>query len=153
MDDGMTGGLYKFDDRGNGLWVETDTGLTDNRVHALAPQNSAPSYAGTKTGLYRSTDGGHTWQSTTLNTGLVTSILISPSSAATVYAATDGNGVYESTDSGVTWSAINNGMGSLNVRSIVFDPTVSTTLYAGTSNGIYKTTDGGVTWNSAGSGL
>jgi photosystem II stability/assembly factor-like uncharacterized protein len=121
-------------------------------------------------GIYRSLDGGQTWQ----NMGLKDSkhigrVLIDPRNPSTVYVAVLGHlwgpnrerGVYKTTDAGKTWTQslfVNEDTG---VTDIAMDPGSSGTLYAaayqrrrtpwgfnggGPGSSIYKTIDGGASW-------
>jgi photosystem II stability/assembly factor-like uncharacterized protein len=76
------------------------------------------------TGIYKTTDGGTTWTSTTasLNDSFdpYSDVVIDPNNPATVYMAigdvfgnpygTGGNGVYKSTDAGATWTKLGGGL-------------------------------------------
>jgi uncharacterized repeat protein (TIGR01451 family) len=69
------------------------------------PSNSANLYAGTFAGLFKSTNGGATWNPsgfglTTLN---IQQLRIDPNTPTTIYAATAGAGVFKSMDAGATW--------------------------------------------------
>ena len=72
-------------------------------MNALAIDPSAPAtlYAGTDSGVFKSTNAGGNW--TAINTGLtntcVLALVIDPSAPATLYAGTLG-GVFKSTDGG-----------------------------------------------------
>ncbi|WP_455378915.1 WD40/YVTN/BNR-like repeat-containing protein, partial [Petrachloros mirabilis] len=50
-------------------------------------------------------------------------------------------------DSGKTWQANNQGLATLNIRTLAMAPKNSQTLYAGTNgSGLYRSTDAGATW-------
>src|SRR5205085_4165956 len=125
-------------------------------VDSTSPQTL---YLGARDGIYKSTDGGTTWNNvgTGFPAGAVAkTILVDPVAPATLYAATPGNGVYKSVDGGVHWAAINNGAmtSTTGVNALVMDPGSSATLYAGSLNGaMLKTTDGGATWITITAGL
>jgi photosystem II stability/assembly factor-like uncharacterized protein len=58
-------------------------------------------------------------------------------------------GVYKSTDGGASWKALNKGLATLNIRSLVQSPTDSQVLYVGTNgSGLYCSRDGGETWEA-----
>jgi photosystem II stability/assembly factor-like uncharacterized protein len=110
-------------------------------------------------GLYKSTDGGATWQAK--NSGMDLSWLnihclaVNPTNADIVYAGTWKDGVYKTTDGGENWALVNNGLGSLDVRSLAIDPQDSETLYAGLGEGVgvYKTTNGALLWGESNLGF
>src|SRR5688500_16105074 len=126
---------------------------------AVSPTNSAVVYAGMiNGGLFRSVDGGNTWNGVTLPVfnPVVFSIVFDPATPSTVFVGT-GNGVFRSADSGTTWTPINN-FGGLafppNVRALAIDPATPLTMYAGTfGNGIFKSTNGGFVWSPINNGL
>jgi hypothetical protein len=49
-----------------------------------------------------------------------------------------------------SWMAINTGLISLDVRTLVIDPVNATTIYAGSRVGVCKSTDGGANWRQSG---
>src|SRR5262249_14410539 len=103
--------------------------------------------------------------------GVVSAIVIDPTTPATLYAGTYGGaGVLKSTNAGGTWGAANTGLpGSRFVIALVIDSTPPTTLYAATPvalphalrvgaritdggpdiTSIFRSTDGGGTWSAA----
>ncbi|NBC16718.1 MAG: T9SS type A sorting domain-containing protein [Bacteroidetes bacterium] len=89
-------------------------------------------------GIYRSQDGGETWQQ--VNTGLIdttiTDLAVYPN--GTLLAATYRGGVHRSTDGGDTWLPLNRGLPSLQVTALAV--TDEGTVYAGTDQGIYRST-------------
>ncbi|GIV62177.1 MAG: hypothetical protein KatS3mg044_1043 [Rhodothermaceae bacterium] len=130
--------------------------------------SSRSSYAGT--GVYRSTDGGRTWEHLGLaETHRTGRIVLHPEDPNTVWVAAAGHlyspnperGVYKTTDGGKTWRKtlfVNDDTGAID---LVLDPTNPAVLYAamwersrrawnfvegGEGSGIYKSTDGGETW-------
>ncbi len=130
--------------------------------------SSRSSYAGT--GVYKSTDGGRTWQHMGLaETHRTGRIILHPEDPNTVWVAAAGHlyspsearGVYKTTDGGRTWQKtlyVNPRTGAID---LVIDPNDPDVLYAamwerarrawnfveaGEGSGIYKSTDGGETW-------
>jgi photosystem II stability/assembly factor-like uncharacterized protein len=130
--------------------------------------SSRSSYAGT--GLYKSTDGGQTWQHLGLaDTEHTGRIVLHPDDPETAWVAAIGalyspgpdRGVYKTTDGGTTWDQVlfvNENAGAID---LVIDPSDPDVLYAsawertrrawdfteaGAGSGIYKSTDGGDSW-------
>ena len=135
---------------------------------AVDPTNSSVLYAGSQTaGLFKSTDGGTTWQS--INDGtldafgslpMIQALAVDPKTPATIYAASL-NGVYRSMNAGGHWDFISlhaTDMHILNLLSIAINPLTPTTIYiAGgldvSDSRIYRSLDGGQTWSQLSAGL
>ena len=105
-------------------------------------------------GIYKSTDGGATFNATSLTNCLVLEILQDPSNAATFVAATN-KGIYKSTNNGATWVATT--ATTIQFCDLKQNATVnSTILYACTrenSAKFYRSTDFGSTWTQITSGI
>ena len=153
-------GIFKSTDSGE-TWSEANVGLFDPvtgfgpvDVDALAvsPADSKVLVAGTDfSELYRSGDGGATWQAVTFGgatAGLqTTSIVFDPKTPGNVYAAST-LGFLKSADAGLTW--IQFGDAGVPFFSIAIDPATPQTLYAGdaTGSGVWKSTNGGSHWTT-----
>lgn len=105
-------------------------------------------------GLFRSADGGITWQS------VQNSIEIDRTFVVRIRA--DGNrlfsgthqGLFASTDEGDTWSPADHGILSQEVFNMAVDPTDPARLFASTRNGgIFRSLDGGANWTAVNNGL
>jgi PKD repeat protein/photosystem II stability/assembly factor-like uncharacterized protein len=59
------------------------------------------------------------------------------------------NGVYKSTDGAATWTRASTGLPAGDIRVVVVDPIVPSTLYAA-GGGVFKSADGGGSWTAAG---
>jgi photosystem II stability/assembly factor-like uncharacterized protein len=129
-------------------------------VLALAIDRSNPAtvYAGTPTGVFKSTDGGGSWSSSLTDTD-VQIVAIAPTTPTTLLAA-GSRGIHKSTDGGASWNAVNNGLenqhGPIHILALAIDPTNSNIVYAAgpditdpsvTYKAIYKSTDGGGSWS------
>ena len=164
----MTLGDIAVDWGGDGtIWV----GTGENNA-------SRSSYAGT--GVYKSTDGGETWQPMGLaETHRIGRIEIHPDDPNTVWVAASGalyttgedRGLYKTSDGGETWRKTLFIDGDTGAIDLVVDPGNPDVLYAamwhrgrrawnfvesGPGSGVYKSTDGGETWTlltDAGSGF
>jgi photosystem II stability/assembly factor-like uncharacterized protein len=128
-------------------------------------------------GVYRSSDGGKTWE----NLGLKDSqhigkIVIDPRDSNVVYVAAQGplwspggdRGLYRTGDAGHTWSRILEISENTGVNELVLDPRrpdvmlasayqrrrhVWTLIDGGPESGIHRSTDGGKTWAKITAGL
>ena len=124
---------------------------------AIDRSNTATIYAGTPTGVFKSTNGGESWSSSLINV-YVQIVASAPTTPNTLYAA-GRSGVHKSTDGGTSWNELNNGLedqdGPVNVLALAIDPTNSNTIYAAgrdisdpstSYKAIYKSADGGESW-------
>ena len=167
-----------FDDQGS--YSIGDVTLDPNQPHVVwvgTGENNSQRSVGYGDGVYKSVDGGKSWQ----NTGLkesehIARILIDPRNSDVVYVAAQGplwraggeRGVYKSSDGGKTWQqslAISEHTG---VTDLLMDPRNPDVLYAasyqrrrhvwtlingGPESTVYKSTDAGNSWQKANQGL
>jgi photosystem II stability/assembly factor-like uncharacterized protein len=139
-------GLYKSIDSGvtwtlsNGAlqpWVTYAGTFIDTRSVAVDPANSQTVYIGTNgRGLYQSSDGGGSWSSVLSPTDAIPCLLFAAGTPATLYVCDTGNGVQSSTDGGAHFAPVNDGLGTLDVTTLVQD-TSTGDLYAASSLGVY----------------
>jgi photosystem II stability/assembly factor-like uncharacterized protein len=123
-------------------------------VHALAIDAEGRAlFLGTHVGLYRSEDGGRSWQGVVLPANHahvdVMTVAADPREPATVYVGTHEAGVFKSLDGGKSWRAANAGLGGADVHGLAADPNTPRKLHAAVrekGEGIYRTTDGGDKW-------
>lgn len=128
-------------------------------------------------GVYKSTDGGKTWQKMGLEkTRHIAQVIIDPKDNNIVYVAACGRlwgpnperGVYKTTDGGKTWEHILKFDDKTGVNDLVMDPSDNRILLAGAyerirfpwnyigggpNSGLYKSTDAGKTWRRITKGL
>ncbi len=167
------GAIYKSTDGGiswhriDGGQLPKDAVISDIEVK---PDDSNVILVATNRGLFRSDDGGKTWQPS--NSGLphefVQEIAFAPSQPNRVYltlltTAREGQtwngGVYRSDDAGKTWQSCTGNLPQRvgpelyrqsNYGEIVVDPRNADVVYVGGRSwwnpGVYKTVDGGRTW-------
>ncbi|MEN8248716.1 MAG: glycosyl hydrolase [Bacteroidota bacterium] len=130
--------------------------------------SSRSSYSGN--GMYKSTDGGKTWEHLGLDdTHHIGRVILHPNNPDIVWVAALGHlyspnperGVYKTTDGGKTWEKVLFVSNDAGAVDLVIDPTNPDILYAGMwererkawnfkgsgkGSGIYKSTDGGKNW-------
>ncbi len=128
-------------------------------------------------GVYKSVDGGQSWNNMGLKRSLhIGRVIVHPADENVVFVAAMGplwgpggdRGVYKSVDGGENWELVFEIDENTGVVDLVMDPTDPDVLYAasyqrrrhiwtlingGPGSGIHKTTDGGRTWTELSSGL
>jgi photosystem II stability/assembly factor-like uncharacterized protein len=127
--------------------VTVGQGNTDLEVRAVATADGVRFFAGTPSGLFRSTDGGAQWNPLTdLPPGTPVNDLAIHDDA--VLAASE-FGVWRSGDGGRTFAPVmqpGSPLGLL-VRAVAFDEGRPQRAFAGTVEGLYRSDDGGDSWH------
>src|SRR4029077_4111535 len=184
-----------------GVWKTIDYGRTWNPIFddqpsgsvggiAIAPSNPDIIYVGsgeglrrpdlsTGDGIYKSTDGGGTWQHLGLRDGQqIGTILVDPHHPNRLFVAVVGHpygpnaerGVFRSLDGGLNWEKVLYKDENTGAIDLAFDPSNPQIIYAdmwasrrppwttGNSykapgSGLYKSADGGTTWRQLTKGL
>lgn len=186
-----SGGVFRTTDGGNS-WTTTfdDQATLAIGDLALAPSNPQVVYAGTGEpnagggslaydglGVYRSNDGGQSWESKGLpDVGSVGRVVVDPTDSERVYVAAMGTlfannperGIYRSTNGGDDWEQVLFLTDSTGGIDLAIHPNNPLTVYAamwervrrpnrrsyaGASSGIYRSTDGGDSWQELTNGL
>jgi photosystem II stability/assembly factor-like uncharacterized protein len=178
-----SGGVWKSTD-GGGSFTPSWPRTAPASVGALAVGGDGTLYAGTGesgpgggsitydgNGLYRSRDGGKTWQNVGLRgAGSFGRIVVDHKDPKRVFAAVTGDlyrpggqrGVYRSLDGGSTWTLVLRGANATTgAADLAIDPSDpkrmwATTwdrvrypthrVYGGVGSGVYRSVDGGRTW-------
>lgn len=135
-----------------GLNVWTSAGPENVVVTALAVDAATAGtvYAGTAgNGVFRSADGGGSWQhaSTGLGDTYVSSIVIDSEHPDTLYVASPNRGVFSSTDHGDTWTPANRGLHSQSAHLLAVDAR-GRVLYVSSNEGVFASIDGAHSWRA-----
>lgn len=131
---------------------------------AASPQydKDAMCFAALSSGLYRSNDGGSTWQLT--NQSLAphsamhsTAVAVSPEFAHDNLVISGFNGgIARSTDAGTSWDIVSFSSPPPLVSAIVFSPTFAednTVIAATLDDGVFRSNDAGESWDPSNAGL
>ncbi|MER6981819.1 WD40/YVTN/BNR-like repeat-containing protein [Streptomyces carpinensis] len=178
-----SGGIMKSTDGGVN-WTPAYPTETQQAMGALARGSDGTLWAGTGEanpsgggdtfmgdGIYKSTDGGGSWQQAGLkDSGAFGRIEVNPKDAKDVWAAATGSlswssgqrGLYHLTNGGKDWklslAPTNKTTGAIDVAIDPADPDIilaslwdrsrndGAFQYGGTGSGLYRSTDGGATW-------
>ncbi len=140
-------------------------------------ENVSGRHVGWGDGVYRSRDGGRTWQRMGLSGSQhIGRILVHPANGNVVLVAAEGplwsaggeRGVYRTEDGGATWKPVLQIDENTGVTDLEFDPTNADVVYAaayqrrrhvwgflsgGPRSGLWKSTDNGRTWRQVTTGL
>src|ERR1043165_9595034 len=186
----VNGGVFKTTDYGR-TWTPIFDDQPTGSVGAIAVALSNPDviYVGSGEGLhrpdlsvgdgvYKSTDGGKTWQHLGLRDGQqIAQIAVDPRDAERLFVAVAGHpygpnterGIFRSTDGGRTFERVLYKDENTGGADVQIDPSNPETVYAslwearegpwengawnGTGGGIFKSTDGGKSWRQLTRGL
>ena len=176
---GYGDGVYKSVDGGKS-WKHMGLKESEHIAKILVdPRDSKTVYvaaqgplwsAGGDRGLYKTTDGGETWEAVLTvdqHTG-VTDLAMDPRNPDVLYAATHqrrrrvwtlvnggpGSGIHKSTDGGATWSELTNGLPTVEMGRIglALAPSNPDVVYAiieaqDDAGGFFRSTDRGASWS------
>ena len=144
------GGVIHQSDDGGQEWAETMAGIRGASVHTLAkaPGRAGELFAGTNTGVFKSTDSGATW-SRSLSALILYTLEQDPAVFGRLYAGVALN-FFKTTDGGETWRSIHASSLGSKVRAVAIDLSNSDKLLAGAARGIFRSTDGGANWRRTG---
>jgi photosystem II stability/assembly factor-like uncharacterized protein len=143
------GALYRSSDAG-ATW--SVAGLSGEILRTVEQAPDAPEIfvAGTRGGVFRSTDSAESWQRISpagdAELRNVDSVAIDPHDPRTIYAGTY-HLPWKTTDAGNTWNAVAAGMiDDSDVMSLRVDATSSARIFASACSGIYRSENGGAAW-------
>jgi len=144
-----SGGRGFFSSRNGGTtWGRlSSSGLTDPGIIALAaPKQAGVVFAGTATGLFRSSDDGSTWALMQSLKEPVIALACDPADPKHLLAFTQ-TGMVVSRDGGSSWQAASQGISNGSyIGAIAISPVDPSIAYAAAATTLYETKDGGQHW-------
>jgi photosystem II stability/assembly factor-like uncharacterized protein len=191
--------IYYAATASGGVWKSVDGGATWNPVFDDQPVSSTGSIAvapsapnvvyvgsgeanirgnvGAGNGIYKSLDGGKTWNHVWVQEGQIGQLIVHPTNPDVAFAAVLGHafgpnperGVYRTTDGGRSWKQVLKKDADTGASAVAFDPSNPNILFAGLwqarrypwdlvsggpGSGLYVSRDGGDSWKQlTGNGL
>jgi len=148
-----------------------------NRVWVGTGENNGGRHIGFGDGIYKSADGGKSWENMGLSDSEhISKIIVHPEDPNTVWVASQGplwspggeRGVFKTVDGGKTWDNTLSSGDYTGATDLIIDPrdpdrlyvamwqhhrTVASWVGGGPESGIWKSEDGGETWEELESGL
>ena len=159
------GGLFRRTP-GDGQWETVTKGLperTDVQSITVHPQDPSLVYLGTRTGPYRSADGGASWQRLPFpeDGGEVWAIAVHPTRPRTLYLGASPVEVFRSDDGGDSWRRLGATVPErvkmsfpCRVMRLAIDPSRPEEIYAAVEvGGAIRSLDGGETWTDCSADL
>ena len=165
-----SGGVWLSTDGGQNWSPRTDhlpvLGVSDiefssNPNIVYMATGDANAFATPSIGVYKSVDGGATWNPTGLMFNevefrIITKLAVDPTNPNIVYAS-ELNGIHKTTNGGTSWQFINpSGVvgGDFPMYDVKLNPNTPTTVYAMSADGAFRrSTTSGASWNPIPPGL
>lgn len=147
------GGVFKSTDGGVN-WSESQLfPIPVNDLCSAGPGAPTTFYAATRTGLYRSSDNGESWEIVSgMGTSYTIGIGVNTGNTDLLVAGLSSNsGVRRSDDGGATWTEV--GLSSGFMKGFGCDPEHPDTMYlamSGLDYSLYRSTDAGLSWEPIG---
>lgn len=141
------GGVIAVSEDHGKTWQRRDKGLEDVsvRVIAIDPNDADFVLAGGPDGVYKSVDGGETWEKLSPHEN-VESLAIDPRTRDTIYVGTWRQG-WRTDDGGNLWKHIDNGMVlDTDMFGITIHPENPDNIWVATCGWVYNTTNRGDQW-------
>ena len=151
---GSGGGVARSTDGGQTFVVLKGVDGESVRALAVAPSDRRVIAAGTRTGVFLSSDGGNGWTRITPkghpDLRNIESLAFDPTDPQVIYVGT-WHLVWKTFDGGATWGPSHDGMiDDSDVMTLTIDPSHPQTIYSTACTGIYRSTEGAMEWTKLG---
>ena len=142
LDNANEGDVFRSDDGGRAWRVLQAVHGRSIRALAMAPSDAKVLVAGALDGVFRTRDGGQTWERISPEghpeIKNIASLAIDPQNPDIIYAGT-WHLPWKTEDGGANWHSISHGIAfDSDIFSIIIDPKDSSTVYASACSGMYK---------------
>jgi photosystem II stability/assembly factor-like uncharacterized protein len=144
--------LFASDD-GGATWTARDDGLSGYYSYGVArhPTEGGSAFGVSGPRVFRTDDSGSGWTELA-DTGVgLTSLIVDPSDAGTLYAtygSPTGQGALKSVDGGTIWNPAQNGLATSLLYRLAISPSAPQRLLGQTLDGLFGTLDGGGLWST-----
>ena len=120
-------------------------------IHAVTYDPEGNLLLGTHGGLFKSSDGGKTWQKVSVkgsvNADDWMSLVVDPRNRKIMFAGGHDLGVIKSSDGGITWVRSDDGIKGTDIHGLTLNQRNPDLLFAySVDNGVFKSKDGGISW-------
>ncbi len=153
-------GIFRTNDGGQ-HWEQLSATVSNtdfryvNRI-VVHPDNPDTVFAATNEGVYKSVDGGASWNEVFNNGYRVQQIIANPQNFHSLFIAVNSKGIYKSNDLGTTWNKVSEEITSHYRIEMAISETDTNYVYASAVNGdsglrgFFQSTDGGQNWTDLG---
>ena len=153
------GGVY-LSENGGDTWIEVLDGFNFTAVEICVGDPNV-AYAGAKTGVFRSTDSGVSWEQVAARNwgsadvvgGFPIDMQCDSRDPNRLFINNYGGGNFLSTDGGKTWEVASKGYTGAFIASLAVASDNPSLIYAAGRVGLFKSTDGGQNWTGLAFGV
>lgn len=122
-----------------------------HHIHAVTFDQEGNLLLGTHGGLFKSADGGTTWEKIqakgSVNADDWMSLVVDPRNRQVIFAGGHDLGIIKSEDGGTTWMRVDNGVRGTDIHGLAINQRNPNLLFAySVGSGVFKSEDSGASW-------